>query len=78
MKQEIECFNTGAYWAIGKIRGGDFWTEEGVREFEKDLLPEPLWLTLFFRLGRTGLDAADGLRGSSTWWTTCRRRRISA
>ena len=48
VKQEIECFNTGAYWAIGKIRGGDFWTEEGVREFEKDLLPEPLWLTLFF------------------------------
>jgi 3-keto-5-aminohexanoate cleavage enzyme len=48
VKQEIECFNTGAYWAIGKIRGGDFWTEEGVREIDEDLLPEPLWLTLFF------------------------------
>jgi len=48
VKQEIECFNTGAYWAIGKIRGGDFWTEEGEREIEEDLLPEPLWLTLFF------------------------------
>ena len=48
VKQEIECFNTGAYWAIGKIRAGDFWTEDSVREIEKDLLPEPLWLTLFF------------------------------
>ena len=48
MKLEIECFSTGAYWAIGKIRSGDFWTDEGVREQEPGLLADPLWLTLFF------------------------------
>ena len=48
VKLEIECFNTGAYWAIGKIRAGDFWTDDGVRESEPDLLADPLWVTLFF------------------------------
>ena len=48
VKLEIECFNTGAFWAIGKIRGGDFWTDEGVREKDPDLLDDPVWLTLFF------------------------------
>ena len=48
VKLEIECFSTGAFWAIGKIRSGDFWTDEGVREQEPGLLADPLWLTLFF------------------------------
>ncbi len=48
VKLEIECFNTGAFWAIQKIRSGDFWTDEGIREKEPDLLADPIWLTLFF------------------------------
>ncbi len=48
VKLEIECFNTGAFWAIQKIRSGDFWTDDGVREREPDLLADPIWLTLFF------------------------------
>lgn len=47
VKLEIECFTTGAFWAIGKVRSGDFWTDEGVREDEPGLLADPLWLTLF-------------------------------
>jgi len=35
VKIEIEAFHTGAFWNIGKLR------EEG-------LLPDPLWITLFF------------------------------
>jgi 3-keto-5-aminohexanoate cleavage enzyme len=37
VKLEIECFHTGAFWNI------DF-----VRRTDKNLLPDPLWLTLFF------------------------------
>lgn len=48
VKLEIECFNTGAYWAIGKIRSGEFWTDEGERQSEPDLLADPVWVTLFF------------------------------
>ncbi len=48
VKLEIECFSTGAYWAIRKIRQGDFWTDDGVRERDPDLLPDPIWATLFF------------------------------
>ena len=48
VKLEIECFNTGAFWAINKIRSGNFWTDVGVHENEPDLLADPVWLTLFF------------------------------
>ena len=48
VKLEIECFSTGGFWAIGKIREGDFWTTDGKREKEPDLLDDPVWLTLFF------------------------------
>jgi 3-keto-5-aminohexanoate cleavage enzyme len=47
VKLEIECFTTGAFWAIGKIREGDFWNADGTREREESLLADPLWLTLF-------------------------------
>jgi len=46
VKLEIECFSTGAFWAIQKIRQGEFWVN-GKREDEPGLLPDPLWLTLF-------------------------------
>ena len=48
VKLEIECFTTGAFWAIAKIREGDFWNADGTREREEGLLADPLWLTLFF------------------------------
>ncbi|MXZ24780.1 MAG: 3-keto-5-aminohexanoate cleavage protein [Caldilineaceae bacterium SB0665_bin_21] len=48
VKLEIECFNTGAFWAIRKMREGSFWTDDGVRELEPGLMPDPLWATLFF------------------------------
>lgn len=46
VKLEIECFSTGAFWAIEKIRAGEFWVD-GKREDEPGLLPDPLWVTLF-------------------------------
>lgn len=46
VKLEIECFNTGAFWAIEKVRAGEFWVN-GKREDETGLLADPLWLTLF-------------------------------
>jgi 3-keto-5-aminohexanoate cleavage enzyme len=46
VKLEIECFSTGAFWAIEKVRSGEFW-ESGQRVDETGLLPDPLWLTLF-------------------------------
>lgn len=48
VKLEIECFNTGAFWAIGKIRSGKFWSNDGKPEYEPDLLADPVWATLFF------------------------------
>ena len=48
IKLEIECFTTGAFWAINKICQGDFWNADGTREREEGLLADPLWLTLFF------------------------------
>ena len=59
VKLEIECFSTGAFWAIRKMREGSFWTDDGVRELEPDLLPDPLWATLFFGWGGQGLDSAN-------------------
>ena len=47
VKLEIECFGTGAFWAIDYIRRGDFWTEDGERQQEPDLLADPLWCTFF-------------------------------
>jgi 3-keto-5-aminohexanoate cleavage enzyme len=47
VKLEIECFSTGAFWAIEKIRAGEFWVS-GKREDEPGLLADPLWTTLFF------------------------------
>jgi 3-keto-5-aminohexanoate cleavage enzyme len=46
VKLEIECFSTGAFWAIEKIRAGEFWVN-GQREDEPNLLADPLWATLF-------------------------------
>lgn len=46
VKLEIECFSTGAFWAIEKVRAGEFWVN-GRREDESNLLPDPLWATLF-------------------------------
>ena len=46
VKLEIECFSTGAFWAIEKIRAGEFWVN-GQREDEPNLLTDPLWVTLF-------------------------------
>lgn len=46
VKLEIECFSTGAFWAIEKIRAGEFWVD-GKREDEPGLLVDPLWVTLF-------------------------------
>jgi len=48
VKLEIECFSTGAFWAIQKIREGIFWNSDGVLEREEGLIADPLWLTLFF------------------------------
>lgn len=47
VKLEIECFNTGAFWAIEKVRQGEFWVD-GQRQDEPGLLPDPLWITMFF------------------------------
>ena len=47
VKLEIECFSTGAFWAIEKVRAGEFWVGDR-REDELGLLPDPLWATLFF------------------------------
>jgi 3-keto-5-aminohexanoate cleavage enzyme len=52
VKLEIECFGTGGYWAIGKIREGNFFNEEGEFEHEEGLLPDPLWIEILF--GWTG------------------------
>jgi 3-keto-5-aminohexanoate cleavage enzyme len=46
VKLEIECFSTGAFWAIEKIRAGEFWVN-GQRQDEPNLLADPLWVTLF-------------------------------
>lgn len=47
VKLEIECFSTGAFWAIQYMRQGVFWTAGNQQEREPDLLADPLWLTLF-------------------------------
>ena len=46
VKLEVECFHTGAYWAVQKIRDGKFWTDDGKYEEEMGLLPDPLWIEL--------------------------------
>lgn len=52
VKLEIECFTSGGYWAISKLREGDFFNDDGTRVREEGLLPDPLWLELL--LGWTG------------------------
>jgi len=52
VKLEIECFGTGAYWAINYVRQGKFWNANKQPEYEPDLLADPLWLTIF--LGWSG------------------------
>ena len=44
VKLEVECFNTGGYWAVEKIRSGVFWTDAGERETDPDLLDDPVWI----------------------------------
>lgn len=48
VKLEIECFSTGGYWAVSKIREGNFFTEDGKFEHEEGLLPDPLWIEILF------------------------------
>jgi 3-keto-5-aminohexanoate cleavage enzyme len=52
VKLEVECFNSGGYWAISKIREGNFFNAAGVYEHEEGLLPDPIWIELLF--GWTG------------------------
>lgn len=52
VKLEIECFSTGGYWAVSKIREGNFFNKDGVFEHEEGLLPDPLWIEILF--GWTG------------------------
>jgi 3-keto-5-aminohexanoate cleavage enzyme len=52
VKLEVECFNTGGYWAISKIREGNFFNDDRTFEHEENLLPDPLWIELLF--GWTG------------------------
>ncbi len=52
VKLEIECFGTGAYWAINYVRQGRFWNAEKQLELEPELLADPIWLTIF--LGWSG------------------------
>ncbi len=80
VKLEIECFGTGAFWAIRKIRQGDFWTDDGVRELEPDLLADPIWATLFFGWAGQGWTPptakglqymVDHLPASVNWNVSC-------
>lgn len=48
VKMEIECFTTGGFWAVSKIREGNFFTEDGKFEREEGLLPDPLWIEILF------------------------------
>lgn len=79
VKLEIECFSTGAFWAIQKIRQGEFWVN-GKREDEPGLLTDPLWLTIF--LGWPGQSwtppsakglqfMVDHLPPSANWSMSC-------
>ncbi len=52
VKLEVECFTSGGYWAVGKIREGKFFSDDGTYEEEHGLLPDPLWIELLF--GWTG------------------------
>ena len=52
VKLEIECFGTGAYWAINYVRQGRFWNADKQLELEPELLADPIWLTIF--LGWSG------------------------
>lgn len=53
VKLEVECFSTGGYWAVRKIREGRFYNAKtGKFEEEKGLLPDPIWIELLF--GWTG------------------------
>jgi 3-keto-5-aminohexanoate cleavage enzyme len=52
VKLEIECFTTGGFWAINKLREGNFFNDDGTPEHEEGLLPDPLWIELLF--GWTG------------------------
>ena len=79
VKQEIECFTTGAFWAIKTVREGIFW-EDDTKDEEYGLLPDPLWLTIF--LGWPGQSwtpptvkslqfMTDNLPENSNWSTSC-------
>lgn len=48
VKLEVECFSTGAYWAVNKIREGKFFNDDKTYQEEPGLLPDPLWLELMF------------------------------
>ena len=53
VKLEVECFTTGGYWAVSKIREGNFYNyETGEFEEDKGLLPDPIWVEILF--GWTG------------------------
>ncbi|MAE18299.1 hypothetical protein CMK12_05080 [Candidatus Poribacteria bacterium] len=80
VKLEIECFTTGAFWAIDKVRSGEFYDTDRNRVNELDLLPDPLWLTIF--LGWPGQSwtppsakglqfMVDHLPDNVDWSTSC-------
>ena len=80
VKLEIECFTTGAFWAIQRIRRGDFWDASETPQREDDLLQDPLWLTLFFGWPGQGWTPptaralqymVDNLPPHANWNTSC-------
>ncbi len=50
----------------------DFWTAEGVREQEPDLLADPQWLTLFIGWPGQGWTPHRRRKVCNTWLTICR------
>lgn len=52
VKLEIECFNTGGFWAVQQLRKGVFYEKDDTVTREENLLPGPIWLELLF--GWTG------------------------
>ena len=80
VKLEIECFSTGAFWAIEYVRRGDFWTEDDQRQQEPDLLEDPLWCTFFIAWPGQGwqppsakalIHMADHRPDRVNWNTSC-------
>jgi 3-keto-5-aminohexanoate cleavage enzyme len=80
VKLEIESFTTGAFWAIETMRKGEFYNAERQRVDEPNLLPDPLWLTIF--LGWPGQSwtppsakglqfMVDHLPANANWSTSC-------